>query len=419
MKAFVLLGFLTACAAHARATDPAGDDAPPIDGAVDSSVDDQKPDAPAPVLPCATAPWSIETFDQYVPVDGATQPVQPYIRSGASGLEVAYATNPSAGEQRRIATRSPAGSWSFTTEGTRVTGTVARGVDSHGVESQCSTDGPAVVNATSQLVFSCGTRTVGGTWTMTMLGGNGTTSNPSLVIDPADRVHVTYDLGATDYYAWRDPGGAWTTEVLGPRSSQYSPLAVDAAGCVHIARVTRDSSYPEYAVMHGTRCPGATTWTWEAVVREYAFHWIGAHALAFDTLGRLHVVYMGRRSGVDSSDYALIHGIRGATGTWTRGLADGVTDPIVVSDAVTSDLSGGVWIGYMPKLASYNTSFMAEKVVLHVAADGTTERHSFGPALYGGSVVPFVDPSRRVHVVIDSGSKTLEYATTCPEAPVR
>jgi len=52
--------------------------------------------------------------------------------------------------------------------------------------------------------------------------------------------------------------------------------------------------------------------------------------------------------------------------------------------------------------------------VLYIAAGGAVTRKSFGEATFAGSMSGVVDPTGRVHVIMDGDNKRVVYATACP-----
>jgi hypothetical protein len=375
-------------------------------------------DPQTPAAACTTSPWTISPVEQWHPTDGTLDPSMPDLRMGAAGLEVAFVTNPSAGGQRRLAVRAPNGTWTFESAGVRVFGKLARGVDSQGTETQCWAEGPQVITSTTQIAYWCGTRVAGGSWTTVQMPPGLVSFSPAMAIDHADRVHLTYRTATQDVvYARHDPGAAaWAIEMITDHGHGYLPLAVDNNDCVHAVRSVHDNGAPAYALEHGIRCPNAATWTWNVLARQNAWPFPTGHTLAFDTLGRLHFIYASQYGSLSGP---LHHAVRSTAGTWTTEPLDAATnadsaETSVWSMSVTADLAGGVWIGYMPRVGEFG----GEKVLVHIAADGTAERRSFGTAQYSGSVVTLVDASGAVHALIDSEYKQLEYATMCPpQAP--
>jgi hypothetical protein len=102
--------------------------------------------------------------------------------------------------------------------------------------------------------------------------------------------------------------GQWTESVVATAATCSAVMAIDSAGVVHLAYMTRS---PQFALMHASNAGGG--WT---VTQVDAFYWIARDevSIAVDAAGHVHLSY------VDHS--GLLKHATQRSGAWTRTWVD-------------------------------------------------------------------------------------------------
>jgi len=127
-----------------------------------------------------------------------------------------------------------------------------------------------------------------------------------IVVDARGGVHVVWNWPYQVYYAYRPPGGTWSTPVTLPKADGAAELAVDNQGVVHLLTFWSRTSDEQKGTYYRRKAPDAG-WTDPVKIGH------GMRTIAIDPYGLIHMmttgdntlIYQGVRRSEQAGDSAI------------------------------------------------------------------------------------------------------------------